>query len=98
MMCLDSLGMLSTEKELGDMTDGKIVRDMTKAQVLKGAFRVLTLMLAKANVPFIVTNHVYDQIGSMYPQKVMGGGSAVQYAVFHLLCFCPKEKRKKEQR
>ena len=71
MMCLDSLGMLSTEKELGDMTDGKIVRDMTKAQVLKGAFRVLTLMLAKANVPFIVTNHVYDQIGSMYPQKVM---------------------------
>jgi len=93
MMCLDSLGMLSTEKELGDMTDGKVVRDMTKAQVLKGAFRVLTLMLAKANVPFIVTNHVYDQIGSMYPQKVMGGGSAVQYAASSIV-FLSKRKEK----
>ena len=93
MMCLDSLGMLSTEKELGDMTDGKIVRDMTKAQVLKGAFRVLTLMLAKANVPFIVTNHVYDQIGSMYPQKVIGGGSAVQYAASSIV-FLSKRKEK----
>ncbi len=92
-MCLDSLGMLSTEKELGDMTDGKVVRDMTKAQVLKGAFRVLTLMLAKANVPFIVTNHVYDQIGSMYPQKVMGGGSAVQYAASSIV-FLSKRKEK----
>ena len=93
MMCLDSLGMLSTEKELNDMSDGKIVRDMTKAQVLKGAFRVLTLMLAKVNVPFIVTNHVYDQIGSMYPQKVMGGGQSIQYAASSIV-FLSKRKEK----
>ena len=93
MMCLDSLGMLSTEKELNDMSDGKIVRDMTKAQVLKGAFRVLTLMLAKVNVPFFVTNHVYDQIGSMYPQKVMGGGQSIQYAASSIV-FLSKRKEK----
>ena len=93
MLCLDSLGMLSTEKELNDMSDGKNVRDMTKAQVLKGTFRVLTLMLAKVNVPFIVTNHVYDQIGSMFPQNVMGGGSAVQYAASSIV-FLSKRKEK----
>ena len=93
MMCLDSLGMLSTEKELNDMSDGKNVRDMTKAQVLKGTFRVLTLMLAKVNVPFIVTNHVYDQIGTMFPQKVMGGGSAIQYAASSIV-FLSKRKEK----
>ena len=60
MMCLDSLGMLSTTKEMQDISDDTGKRDMTKAQVIKGAFRVLTLMLAKVNVPFIVTNHVYD--------------------------------------
>ena len=93
MLCLDSLGMLSTEKEMTDISNERNVRDMTKAQVLKGAFRVLTLMLAKVNVPFIVTNHVYDQIGSMFPQKVMGGGSAVQYAASSIV-FLSKRKEK----
>ena len=93
MLCLDSLGMLSTEKELNDMSDGKNVRDMTKAQVLKGTFRVLTLMLAKVNVPFVVTNHVYDQIGSMFPQKVMGGGQAIHYAASSIV-FLSKRKEK----
>ena len=77
MLCLDSLGMLSTIKEMKDVSEDNQKRDMTKAQVIKGTFRVLTLMLAKVNVPFIVTNHVYDQIGSLYPVKVMGGGCLV---------------------
>ena len=93
MMCLDSLGMLSTVKEMTDMSEDNLKRDMTKAQVLKGAFRVLTLMLAKVNVPFIVTNHVYDQIGTMYPTKVMGGGSAMQYAASSIV-FLSKRKEK----
>ena len=93
MMCLDSLGMLSTTKEMQDISDDTGKRDMTKAQVIKGAFRVLTLMLAKVNVPFIVTNHVYDQIGTMYPTKVMGGGSAMQYAASSIV-FLSKRKEK----
>ena len=93
MMCLDSLGMLSTTKEMADISDDTGKRDMTKAQVIKGAFRVLTLMLAKVNVPFIVTNHVYDQIGTMFPTKVMGGGSAMQYAASSIV-FLSKRKEK----
>ena len=73
MFCLDSLGMLSTTKEIEDTAAGKETRDMTRAQVVKGAFRVLTLKLGRAKVPMIVTNHTYDVIGSMFPQKEMGG-------------------------
>ena len=60
---LDSLGMLSTTKEIEDTLNDKQVRDMTKAQLIKGAFRVLTLKLGLANIPMIVTNHLYSSIG-----------------------------------
>ena len=72
MFVLDSLGMLSTEKEIRDALDDKQVRDMTKSQLVKGAFRMLTLKLGQANVPLIVTNHTYDVIGSYVPTKEMG--------------------------
>jgi RecA/RadA recombinase len=65
MMVLDSLGMLSTSKEMEDSAEGKDTRDMTKAQVIKAAFRVLTLKLAKVKVPMIVTNHVYAAVGCL---------------------------------
>ena len=76
MFVLDSLGMLSTEKEITDALDDKQVRDMTKSQLVKGAFRMLTLKLGQAKVPLIVTNHTYDVIGSYVPTKEMGGGLA----------------------
>jgi len=63
MFVLDSLGMLSTEKEITDALNEKQVRDMTKSQLIKGAFRMLTLKLGQANIPMIVTNHTYDVIG-----------------------------------
>ena len=53
---------------------------MTRSQIVKSTFRVLTLKLGKANVPMIMTNHTYDVIGSMFPQKEMGGGSGLKYA------------------
>ena len=65
MFVLDSLGMLSTEKEITDALNDKQVRDMTKSQLVKGAFRMLTLKLGQANIPMIVTNHTYDVIGSL---------------------------------
>ena len=80
MFVLDSLGMLSTEKEIRDALDDKQVRDMTKSQLVKGAFRMLTLKLGQANVPLIVTNHTYDVIGAYVPTKEMGGGSGLKYA------------------
>ena len=74
---LDSLGMLSTTKEMEDTAAGKETRDMTRSQIVKSTFRVLTLKLGRANCPLIMTNHTYDVIGSMFPQKEMGGGCLV---------------------
>jgi RecA/RadA recombinase len=77
---LDSLGMLSTEKEMTDTADGKTTKDMTRAAVIKATFRVLTLKLGKAGIPLVMTNHTYDIIGSMYPTKKMSGGSGLFYS------------------
>ena len=93
MFVLDSLGMLSTTKEIEDTADGKETRDMTRSQLVKAAFRVLTLKLGKAKVPMVVTNHTYDQMGTMFPQKVMGGGSGLQYAASTIV-FLSKKKDK----
>ena len=93
MMCLDSLGMLSTTKEVTDISDGKETKDMTRAQLVKGAFRVLTLKLGKAGIPLLVTNHTYKQVGTMFPQDVMGGGSGIQYAASTIV-FLSKRKEK----
>ena len=90
---LDSLGMLSTTKEIEDTAEGKETKDMTRAQITKGAFRVLTLKLGRAKVPMIVTNHTYDVIGSMFPQKEMGGGSGLKYAASSII-FLSKKKEK----
>ena len=98
MFVLDSLGMLSTEKEIKDALDDKQVRDMTKSQLVKGAFRMLTLKLGQANIPLIVTNHTYDVIGSYFPTKEMGGGQRSQVCSFynHLSLARKKEKDGKE--
>jgi RecA/RadA recombinase len=93
MICLDSLGMLSTSKEVGDITDGKETRDMTRAALVKGTFRVLTLKASKAKVPVLITNHTYSQIGVMFPQQIMGGGTGLYYASSNIV-FLSKRKEK----
>jgi len=90
---LDSLGMLSTEKEIRDALDDKQVRDMTKSQLVKGAFRMLTLKLGQANIPLIVTNHTYDVIGAYVPTKEMGGGSGLKYAASTIIYLSKKKEK-----
>ena len=92
-LCLDSLGMLSTTKEVEDTAEGKETRDMTRAQVLKAAFRVLTLKLGRAKVPMVVTNHTYDVVGSMFPTKEMGGGSGLKYAASSIVYLSKKKEK-----
>ena len=93
LMVLDSLGQLSTTKEVEDTAEGKETRDMTKAQLIKATFRVLNLKLAKVNVPLVITNHVYDVIGSYVPMKEMGGGSGLKYTASQIV-FLSKKKDK----
>lgn len=91
MIVLDSLGMLSTEKEMADTADGKTTRDMTRAQVIKATFRTLTLKLGQAGVPMIMTNHTYDVVGSMFPTKEMGGGTGLKYAASTIIYLSKKK-------
>ena len=93
MFVLDSLGMLSTEKEITDALNDKQVRDMTKSQLVKGAFRMLTLKLGQAKIPMIVTNHTYDVIGSYVPTKEMGGGSGLKYAASTIIYLTKKKEK-----
>ena len=93
MFVLDSLGMLSTLKEMEDVANDKQVRDMTKSQLIKGAFRVLTLKLGQAGIPMLVTNHTYDVIGSYIPTKEMGGGTGLKYAASTII-YLGKKKEK----
>jgi len=98
-----NLGRLVNEAEeygipvLAVTAVGKETRDMTRSQIVKAAFRVLTLKLGKAKVPMIMTNHTYDVIGSMFPQKEMGGGQGLKYAASNVVYLTKrKEKEGKE--
>jgi len=93
MFVLDSLGMLSTNKEINDALDDKQVRDMTKSQLIKGAFRMLTLKLGQAKIPMLVTNHTYDVIGAYVPTKEMGGGSGLKYAASTIIHLSKKKEK-----
>ena len=93
MFVLDSLGMLSTDKEITDALNEKQVRDMTKSQLIKGAFRMLTLKLGQAKIPMIVTNHTYDVIGAYVPTKEMGGGSGLKYAASSIIHLSKKKEK-----
>jgi len=84
MMVLDSLGNLSTNKEMGDILSGDDKRDMTRAALIKGAFRVLAMELGNLGVPLIVTNHVYETM-ALYSSKQQSGGSGVRYGADTIL-------------
>ena len=96
LIVLDSLGMLSTEKEVADSSEGKNIRDMTRAQGVKATFRILTMKLGKAKIPLILTNHTYAQIGTMYPTQVLSGGSGLQYAASTIVMLSKKKEKNAE--
>ena len=93
MFVLDSLGMLSTSKEVQDASDGKETRDMTRAQVIKSIFRILSLKLGQAGIPLIVTNHTYEVVGAYVPTKEMGGGTGLKCLLL-ASCSCLRRRRR----
>lgn len=97
LLVLDSLGAMSSNKELSDVGAGNDTKDMTKAPLLKGAFRVLRLKLADAQIPLIVTNHVYSVIGAYVPTKEMAGGSGAKYAADTIITFSKAKERDAEK-
>jgi hypothetical protein len=78
LLVLDSLGNLSTNKEMEDSESGSDKTDMTRARLIKAAFRTITLKLGVLGIPLLITNHTYDTQG-MFSTKVQSGGSGVSY-------------------
>ncbi len=93
LIVLDSLGMLASAKELTDALDDKQVRDMTKSQVLKSVFRIITSKLGKLKVPMVVTNHTYKTMNPYGEASDMGGGSGLKYAASTIM-YLTKSKEK----
>lgn len=89
---LDSLGMLSTSKEMADTAEGKDTKDMTRAQIIKATFRVLTVKLGIAKIPLLMTNHTYQSMG-MFPTAELAGGQGLKYAASTIL-YLSKRKDK----
>lgn len=93
MMVLDSMGQLSSTKEMEDTNEGKETKDMTKSSILKATFRVLNLKLARIGVPLLVTNHVYDVVGAYIPTKEMSGGSGLKYTASTIVYLSKKKDK-----
>lgn len=98
MFILDSLGQLSTTKEIADSSAGEDTKDMTRAASIKAAFRVLTLKLARLQVPLIFTNHVYTQVTTYGAPKDMGGGSGAKYAASQIAMLSKSKLRDGEDK
>jgi RecA/RadA recombinase len=75
---VDSIGNLASKKETEDALDGKSVADMTRAKSLKSLFRIVTPKLTLKDIPMVVINHTYKEIG-MFPKDIVGGGTGSYY-------------------
>jgi RecA/RadA recombinase len=75
---IDSIGNLASKKETEDAIEGKTVADMTRAKALKSFFRIVTAKLTLKDIPMVVINHTYKEIG-LYPKDIVGGGTGSYY-------------------
>lgn len=79
MIIVDSVGNLASKKEVEDALDGKSVADMTRAKQMKSLFRMITPHLTIKDIPAIVVNHTYKEIG-LFPKDVVSGGTGIYYS------------------
>jgi RecA/RadA recombinase len=76
---LDSIGNLASKKEVEDAIEGKSVADMSRAKQIKSLFRMITPHLTLKDIPMVVVNHTYKEIG-LYPKDIVGGGTGSYYS------------------
>jgi RecA/RadA recombinase len=79
MIIIDSVGNLASKKEVEDALEGKSVADMSRAKQLKSLFRMVTPHLTIKDIPMVVVNHTYKEIG-MFPKDVLSGGTGIYYS------------------
>ena len=76
---IDSIGNLASKKEVEDALDQKAVADMSRAKQMKSLFRMVTPHLSMKDIPLVVVNHTYKEIG-LYPKDIVGGGTGSYYS------------------
>lgn len=76
---IDSVGNLASKKEVDDALEGKSVADMTRAKQMKSLFRMVTPHLTIKDIPMVVVNHTYSEIG-LYPKQIVSGGTGLYYS------------------
>ena len=74
MVIIDSVGNLASKKEVDDALEGKSVADMTRAKQMKSLFRMITPHLTIKDIPAVVINHTYKEIG-LFPKDIVSGGT-----------------------
>jgi len=79
MIIVDSLGNLASKKEVEDALEGKSVADMTRAKAVKSLCRMVTPHLRIKDIPMLIVNHTYKEIG-LYPKDIVSGGTGVMYS------------------
>ena len=79
MILVDSIGNLASKKEVEDALDQKSVADMSRAKQIKSLFRMVTPHLTLKDIPMVVVNHTYKEIG-MFPKDIVGGGTGSYYS------------------
>lgn len=73
---VDSLGNMSSKKEMDDAIEGKSVADMSRAKQMKSIFRMITPYLNRLDIPMVAVNHIYMEQG-LYPKAIVSGGTGV---------------------
>jgi RecA/RadA recombinase len=76
---VDSVGNLASKKEVDDALEGKSVADMTRAKQMKSLFRMVTPHLTIKDIPMVVVNHTYAEIG-LFPKQIVSGGTGIYYS------------------
>ena len=83
LICIDSVGNLASKKEVDDALEGKSVADMTRAKQMKSLFRMITPHLTIKDIPMVVVNHTYSEIG-LFPKQIVSGGTGIYYSASNI--------------
>ena len=93
MIIVDSVGNLASKKEVDDALDGKSVADMTRAKQMKSLFRMITPHLTLKDIPAVVVNHTYKEIG-LFPKDIVSGGTGIYYSADNIFIIGRQQEKK----
>jgi RecA/RadA recombinase len=93
---VDSIGNLASKKEVEDALEQKSVADMSRAKQVKSLFRMVTPHLNLKNIPMIVVNHTYMEIG-MFPKAIVGGGTGSYYSADNIFIIGRQQEKEGQE-